>query len=412
MDSPQVLAGPTLSLLEEHVFETVAGTVGSQPESVLYIGQQEHPRDATKERWKAHGSSGCLRVETFDNIVSDCYERDQFKGQVTHIDRPLLFRLVELGVEGVESPTNPFYANGEFPRAGLVDAAEDLYTNLEFAGLLSPETMRTRLVEEGLDRRASQVAELAEAVEAARQGMLADELPDTYRTERMHHVTTMERDLGELLPSVEAVVLGGFTRFDALERSLLTRIMETWPTIALFPKQTDSREVSGIDIGASAALETYLELGFSLEYLDETSLESNEARRRIAASLYQHPEQTPSTADVDSIALDLTYSEPETVPEEIRSVARDVRSQLGAGAQAENIGVVLTSPNEYADQVREIFETYRIPRALQLDLPLSDTALGEVVETICDLTREPRSVNTLLTLLTNPLVSVSNGDER
>jgi ATP-dependent helicase/nuclease subunit B len=411
MSYSRVFTGSTLPFLESEAFETLADTVGSQPESILYVGQQEHPRDVTRERWQTHGPSACLRIDTFDEVVSDCYERDQYKGRVTHVDRPLLFRLVELGVENIESPANPFYTNGEFPRAGLVAAAEDLYTNLEFAGLLSPEEMRSRLVEQDLGRRAEHVRELAEAIEAARQEILADELPETYRTERMHHVATTDKDLDEVLPAVDAVVVGGFTRFDPLERDLLERFAETWKVIGLLPKQADTDDTVGIETGASRALETYRDLGFAVEHYRKTPSPSVEARRRVTKSLYRHPDHAPSTDDVDPSLLDLTYTESETVPEEIRRVSREIRNQLASGAEAGRIGVVLTSPAEYADQVGEIFDAYDLPYALQMDLPLSETALGEVVETICDLSREPRSVHTLLTLLTNPLVSVSDGDE-
>jgi ATP-dependent helicase/nuclease subunit B len=413
MSYSRIFAGPTLSSLESKAFETLADTVGTQSESILYIGKQEHPRDETRERWQTCGSSACLRIDTFDGVVSDCYERDQYKGRVTHVDRPLLFRLVELGVENIESPANPFYTNEEFPRAGLVDAAEDIYTNLEFAGLLSPEGMQSRLSEEGFGRRADHIEELAAAIETARQEILSEELPETYRTERMHHVATMDKELDEIFPAVDAVLVGGFARFDPLERDLLERLAATWPTIGLLPKQVGRDDAVGIDLGAARALETYRDLGFSVKHCGGTPDSSPilDERRRVTRGLYRHPEHAPSTDDLDPNVLNLVYAEAETVPEEIRSVAREIRSHIASGAEAGQIGVVLTSPSEYADQVGEIFDLYDLPYALQTEIALSETALGEVVETICDLSREPRSVETLLTLLTNPLVSLSNGTE-
>jgi ATP-dependent helicase/nuclease subunit B len=95
--------------LERRAFEELTDRVGGQPTSLLYFAPQDHPRDPTRERWEELGPSAALRIETFDGIVADAYERDQYKGSVTHIDRPLLFRLVELGVEGLESPTNLLY---------------------------------------------------------------------------------------------------------------------------------------------------------------------------------------------------------------------------------------------------------------------------------------------------------------
>lgn len=128
-------------------------------------------------------------------------ERDQYKGQITHIDRPLLFRLVELGVESIKSPASPFSMIGTSSHMRQIEAAEDLYTNLEFARFLSPEKMQSRLIEESLERRAEYVRELAAGIELARQEILADELPETYRTERMHYVATMDTELDEVFPS-------------------------------------------------------------------------------------------------------------------------------------------------------------------------------------------------------------------
>jgi ATP-dependent helicase/nuclease subunit B len=253
---------------------------------------------------------------------------------------------------------------------------------------------------------------LAEGIEKVRQEILADELPDTYRTERMHLVNTMETPLDELLPAVDAVVLGGgFTQFDALERDLLERISNTWPTIALLPTQTDSDTVSGIDQGAARALETYHELGFSRDHYEPAPALSVEPRRRITANLYRHPENAPPTDDIDPAGLDLSYVESETVSDEIRLVARQIRSRLSDGVEPNSIGVVSTSPSEYTDQIRESFDAYELPYTIQTDIPLTETALGEVIESICTLASEPRSINTVLALLTNPLVSVSDGGE-
>jgi ATP-dependent helicase/nuclease subunit B len=162
-----LLTGPDLPELESQAFDILSESVGTQPESILYVGQPEHPEDATKDRWMEFGPSAGLRVDTLDNLASQCYEQDQYKGRVTHVDRPLLFRLVELGVEEISSSTNPLNTGDQFPRAGLVQEAETLFTELEFAGLLSPDAMRQRLEQEGVGDRADYVAELAEEIEFA-----------------------------------------------------------------------------------------------------------------------------------------------------------------------------------------------------------------------------------------------------
>jgi len=406
-----LLTGSEFSQLESHAFDILEEEVGTQPESLLYIAQPNHPKDVTRDRWKNHGPPAGLRIDTFENLASQWYKEDQYKGQVTHIDQPLLDRLVELGLEGITSPTNPLHTNDRFPRAGLRQESETLYTELEQAGLLSPEAIQSRLEQEGVGDRGKYVAELAESIESARQEILADELPEVYRTERMYHATTAETALSDIFPSVDAVILSGFTRYDRLEINFLERLVETWPTIALHPKQINENAALGVDTGAKQALETYFDLDFVQKHLSDSDSTPIEARQRITRSLYRHPQQSPSTSNINAAGLDLTLSEPETVPDEIRTTAREIRSRISEGTQVDDIGVVLTSPVQYADQVREVFETYELPFSLQTDIPLSETALGDVVQTICQLAREPRTIDTLLDLLTNPLVTITQTEE-
>ncbi|MFB6210404.1 MAG: PD-(D/E)XK nuclease family protein [Halobacteriales archaeon] len=412
MPSARLFTGPTLSGLETRVFEELKEDVSSHPMSLLYLAPEDHAQDPTRERWKAVGSSAALRIDTLAGIVTDAYERDQYKSRVTHIDRPLLIRLVELGVEGIETSTNPLCPEERFPRAGLVQQAQRLFINLEYAGLLSPEAMRERLDREDVSDRATHVEELAQSIETAREAILVERLPETYPTERMHHVTTQPVPLADVLPAVDAVVISGFTRFDAIERNFLKQIIDTWPTVALCPLQADTETVAGVDRGAEQALKTYRDLGFVREFSNETGSAFVDARRRITRSLYRHSEQSPKTTDIDASDLALTVREPETVPGEIRMIARDIRSRLATTTDPGDIGVVLTSPVKYADQVQEVFDTYEFPFVLDTETPLPDTALGDAVQTVCELAREPRTIDSLMHLLTNPLVTVAHGDGR
>lgn len=418
MPTAELLAGPSLPALENHAFDRATSIADSHPESVLYLAPTHHPREPTRDRWDDHGPGVCLRIETIEEFSAACYERDQYEGRATIVDRPLLFRLVELGVERIDEPTNPLGAGDRFPRAGLVTEAEAIYTDLEFSGLLSASAMGDRLRTIGLDSHADAIAEFAAEIEAVREDVLADHLRQTYQTERLSHVTTMDTPLSELFPAIEAVVVGGFFRFDRLERDLLERLSSTWPTIALLPTQTGSEEADGLDVGIAPALETYEGLGFTREEPDlvrrprsESPGEAIDARRRIAASLYRHLDETPPTADVDPAAIDCSVQTAATVPDEIRQVAKQLREELAAGTDPEAIGVVLTSPGEYARPVQELFEAYELPYTFQTDLPLSETSIGEIVDCFGRLTREPRPTAPLLTLVTNPLVTVAETDE-
>jgi ATP-dependent helicase/nuclease subunit B len=414
MSFPRLYAGPDPPALDRLAFETLVDRVPSQPESVRYLTPQDYPREPVRDRWRDVGPSAGLTVETLDDFVTRCEERLHYRGRTTHVDRPLLFRLVELGVEGIDDPDNPLYSE-QFPGNGTVEAAEALFTALEFAGLLSAEAMRERLAAEGLGDRADHVATLAAEIRAARSTILADELPETYRTERMHGVATADADLRDVAPGVEAVVLAGFTRFEPLERSLVERLADTWPTIALLPQQVDTGRATGVDAGVARALETYRDLGFERTYheprappgpdaSDHDSPRRARARARVVRNLYRHPERAPPVDDVTAEALDVTLAEPATVPDEVRGVARDLRSRLAEGTDPDDVVVVPTDPTRYADRIREAFDGHGIPFDLRTETALPETALGAVVADVCRLAREPRRVDTLLALLANPLV--------
>jgi len=423
MSFPRLYAGPDPPALDRLAFETLADRVGSQPGSVRYLTPQDYPHEPVETRWRDVGPSAGLTVETLDDFVTRCEERLHYRGRTTHVDRPLLFRLVELGVEGIDDPDNPLYS-AQFPGNGTVEAAEALFTALEFAGLLSAEAMRERLAAEGLGDRADHVATLAAEIRAARSTILADELPETYRTERMHGVASADADLRDVAPGVEAVVLAGFTRFEPLERALVERLADTWPTIALLPQQVDTPDATGVDAGVAPALETYRDLGFERTYHDhpapsvpaapdpdspaapdpDSPRVRASARARVVRNLYRHPERAPPVDDVTADALDVTLAEPATVPDEVRGVARDLRSRLADGTDPDDVVVVPTDPTRYADRIREAFEGHGIPFDLRTETTLPETALGAVVGDVCRLAREPRRVDTVLALLANPLV--------
>ena len=416
MPTPRALVGSALPQLDREAFDNLSSEVNSIPQSLLYLHPQDHQRQPPQERWEEYGPSAAIRVATIDEFVADCYERDQYKGEATHIDRALLFRLVELGVERLTGGDNPLAAPDRFPRTGHVRVAEQLYTTLESAGLLTPSQMETRLRSEGLADHAEYASELAAAIEDVRATVLADAVPESYRTERMAHVAEMNASLATVAPSVDAVVVAGFTQFDPLEQELLARIVDTWPTVALVPTQTIQpsdgerpEPATGVDTGVQGALETYDELGCRYESIGSQS-SYHSPDRRLAANLYRDPEQSPALDHSEIAQYNVTYQTAETIPDEVHQTAQQVRSSLADGHEPAEIGVVLTNPTEYASIVREQFAAHEIPFALATTRSLSETAVGQLVTTLGQLADEPRSVSTVLALLTNPLVSVGESD--
>jgi len=209
--------------------------------------------------------------------------------------------------------------------------------------------------------------------------------------------------LDELLPSVEAVVVDGLLKLDRLQEELLARIAATWPTTAILPLQTDPAQPSGVDRAARRVLRTYRELGFEVRRVGEAAAAT--PRQRVLQGLYRHPKQAPSLDDVDAGDLGLRLIEPETVTDEVRAVAGAINHHRRTEPADESIGVVLTDVDRYAPIVGEVLDEVGIPHTLRVDTPLGGTAYGEAIACITGLASPPRTIDTVLTLVSNPLVT-------
>jgi ATP-dependent helicase/nuclease subunit B len=421
-----LLVGRRLPDLEREAFDRVAPDGATHPSQILYLTGSGHLFDRSRERWTEHAPATALRTQSLDNFVADCFERDQYAGEETHVGRALLLRLVELGVETVETESNPLGATDRLQSPGFTREVEDLFTDLEFAGLLSPSEMHGAIDELGLGDRADDVRELAEAVIDTRATELDGELPQTFQTERIAHVAH-ETDLEALYPSVEAVVVGPLDQYDELYVELLAAVAETWPTTAILPRHTtdperdadgthekESTPPQGVDRALDRPLAVYDRLGFDRERIDTPPADDPTAT--FAASLYRHPTDAPTTADESTLtqarqaADDIDYCEPADTQLELRYVARDVRERLADGTDADQIGVVLPSGTAYGDRLDELFEQYGIPHNRTADHQLTETHHGELVAGLCDLAAEPRTAETVLDVVTNPLVGLDDSE--
>lgn len=404
MPSRTLLTGSRYPALEAAAFSRLTGVASSHPDSVLYLARNDHTADHTRDRWRQHGTPHAIEVDTFDGLVADCYEAEQYAGRITHIDQPMRDRLVELAVERLTDPTNPLYTDTDLPAQGLCQQVEDLLSLLEFADLHSPGAIRDRLETEGLDLQARTAEAIVHAFEDVREDILDDHVADTFRAERYHDVITTDTDLSSHLPHVDAVVLGGFSLFSPLERQLVERIADTWPTVAILPQLTDSDEAVGVDRGAERALNAYQRLGFDREYVP---VDSTHDRVGTARQLYRPADTVPDRAG----NTDLDLVQPETPPQELRHVARDIRTRIAEGTLPDDIGIVLPSPGAYHERLVETLEQYDIPATFAIERAFGDTALGEVVAELTSLGRDDPTLDTATALLSNPLVHDTTIDE-
>jgi ATP-dependent helicase/nuclease subunit B len=392
----RTLTGPSHAALERAAFDTLSPTVGDTPQSLLYLGRSAHAERRTRDRWRAYGPPATLSVETFDSVVGDCHEREHYVGRATHVDQPLRDRLVELAVEALEDPTNPLHSD-DLAARGLCQQVEDLLSLFEFADLLTPEAVRARLEAEGLDLQADTAGTVAETFDAARQTVLEAHPAETFRAERYHRVVETDTPLADLLPSVDAVVLAGFSLFSPLERRLVERLADTWPTVALLPQVTPGEDALGVDRGAERALTAYRDLGFECE-----SVEPEPSPRLAAARSLYRPAGVASHEDAIE---DVDLVRPETVPGELRYVARDLRERLADGTPPDRLGVVLTAPGTYHERLVETLAAYDVPATLSVERSFGETALGEVFGALSSLSREDPTLETVTALYSNPLVA-------
>jgi ATP-dependent helicase/nuclease subunit B len=395
--------GPQYPTLEAAVFFEIASAAGTQPESVLYLARNDHTAERTRDRWRAHGPREALAVDTLDGLVGDCYETEQYAGRVTHIDQPLRDRLVELAVERLSGPTNPLYTPDGLPAAGLCEQVENLLSLLEFADLHSPTAIRDRLDAEGLSLQAETAEAVARAFAELRETMLADHAAETFRAERYRDVLATDTDLAELLPHVDAVVLGGFSLFSPLERKLVARIADTWPTVALLPQITDSDAAVGVDRGAERALDAYRRLDFEREYVPPTDHTEGVTAAR---GLYRPADAVAGSTTPSTVEL----IQPELPTQELRHVARDIRTRIAEGTPAEDIGIVLPAPDAYHERLVETLTEYEVPATLAIERSFGDTALGEVIAELARLGREDPPLESACALVSNPLVQTDDVD--
>lgn len=400
MPSRSLLVGSRLPDLERTAFECVADAGDTTPARVLYLTRSGHPTEQSERRWRSFGTPLGLRTQSLDNFVADCYERDRYAGPETHVSRTLLLRLVELGIERLPDD-NPFSVAGEIRSSGFTRASEDLFTDLEFAGLLDADAIHDALAGVGLDERADTVAALARAILDVREETLAEELAETFQTERIAHVASAT-DLADQFPSVESVIIGPLDQYGESYVELLAAITETWPTIALCPRHTDTpidAVPPGVDRSLERALSVYGRLGFEQERVGSMT-----AGASLAASLYRHPETAPPVPSTDPETFGIDFHEATDVPAELRYVARDVRERVADGTDPEEIGVIVPPGTDYGDRLDELFAQYDVSHHRRADRPLTETHHGDLVDGLCELANEPRRAETVLAALTNPLV--------
>jgi ATP-dependent helicase/nuclease subunit B len=185
----------------------------------MYVCPPDVDRETLTESWTEHGSKLALDLTTFDGIVNRLYEAATHEGESTHISSEERRWIVETALTRINSPENPLFTD-DSPTVGLVKQAEELLTLLEFAGLPTPGTVKSRLTEVGLDDLVEHLTAFVEEVHTVRDESLSQQ--KSFRSERYTYVIQNGEELcAAVLSATDVAIVGAFQTLSPLERDLI-----------------------------------------------------------------------------------------------------------------------------------------------------------------------------------------------
>ncbi|WP_440991563.1 PD-(D/E)XK nuclease family protein [Haloarchaeobius baliensis] len=393
----RLLCGPDAVTVDRTALNWAANHSDGNPESVLYIANQPHRLREIEAQWEGVGRPLELTALTLDEFVDRCYDREEIGGAASRMDQPTRLRLVEQALLDLPSKWSLMEGDG-LPPTGLIEQIEDLLSLVEFAGLLSPEAVRNRLIEEGLINLSSELEAITERFYDGRE-RLPDGSSMTLWAERYRRVANSNP--AQCFPHTDAVIIGGFDTFSILASRVVETITETWPTAATFPRLTGTAAPNGVDVATAPAWEFFVDdLGFEPDTV--AARESRPpANRRLACA--------PFRPDADTLSLDETTAETvvlSSLPGEVRYTGRQVQELLSDGVNPNDIGVVVTAPSAYAHRLAGEFSSRSVPYAVARDYDLDGTSVGAALLTALELLDDTETgiTDDLRSLLDNPLV--------
>jgi len=392
----EFLTSPSLDVLQSEVFKRVSDQAGDQPGSILYIENNDHRIEEIEDTWASDCKPLRLRVTDFNTIVGGCYER--IVGPSSILDALTRRRLIDRALRIVAD-------RGHLKDAHLYrDQFTSLITELEGEGYHTPEAVRSLVEESNLGtEKADLVASVYEVFyELRREGVGEDvyTLSEAYR-----EVLGSEISLAEFLPNVDVVVVSGFYELSHHEKAFLHQLAPEFPLYISLPLVDTENPTAGANQITTDAMETYRDIAGPPTTI---SPDSSSPLTDTAGKLY-----TPTLGlDEESTVPDRLhwYSAP-TPDREVRQVARRIRKQLAGGTDPNDILVVIPGLISYQEQVADVFDAAGIESVGFANKLLYQTYAGRAMLDLVDLcVKDPRT-DVIARLATNPLVTLSEGDE-
>lgn len=426
-----LISGPDPEAATDRAFTWAGNTAENRPGSVLCLTQSRERVDTLQRRWRSNNDQLRFTCATLDDYVSDLFERATGDLASSILSRVQRFRLVEAAIEqyGATVRNGPF-ADIESPPNELIDQVQGMFSLLEYAGYDSPDSIELALLAAGVNGDVSldasslygtfratdpPIAESSLANQADAfaglyphyERLRSDLHPDWQRVVAEQYLTLLDNDqfLTAVPDSVDVVILDGLTRLAPAEREAVARLSRAYPTVAVLPLTHESLAGDGVDSGVQRALDVYHALDFELEY--QTPSTVHESRLSAVRGLYDHTQDVPSYTTDD---MGLTFAEPATEREEVRTAARRIRALLDEGVDPADIGIVVTDRATYRSILAEVLLAYDIPFTFINEIGIEQTLVGGVMQSLLDLTEAESRTSSLQNLAANALVSLDAFD--
>ncbi|GAB6878141.1 hypothetical protein JCM17823_04150 [Halorubrum gandharaense] len=389
---------------------------------MLYLQPPAVTDETVVDAWEPHGSRVELRLDGFRTLVDDLYEADTYEGSSTFITDAERRWIVEEALARIDDPAHPLYSPDD-PAVGLIEQAEELLSLLEFAGAITSTEVERRLAEEGLPDLGRDLSRFVTHVHDARADGFTDTAEDgfddptkTFRSERFRHVL----DAGPSLVSAEldatdAVVVGSFRVLSPLERDVVDLLANAFDTGVVLTRVTDgaalgddspagepTEALGGADDAIRRIHEWYAKLGFTPA--PQSGSAARSARDAAAASLYRQTSGIDGADGPHTLGPDVSVERHATVHREVRAVAREVRSLIGAGVDPEAVAVAPFDEGTYGERLADALHEADVPVSFSSSRPFFATTTGKLFEAAINLGTGPDRQAPLVRLLSNPLV--------
>ncbi|WP_226023611.1 PD-(D/E)XK nuclease family protein [Halomicrobium salinisoli] len=393
-----LLTGSQHSRLEQAAFERADLVADDFLGSVLYITRNDARRSAVEDSWATSHEPLRLRAETLDTVVREWYE--DLHGPVQPLSGQLDRRLAEYALDRTTAETEGALA-GEPASAALADSFSSRFSLFDDAGVETADALAAEFEGSALDDR---IATATVDVYRHYRDLHTDYVDEWVctRGEMFDAVATAAQPLSELSPELDVVVLSGYHEFRPVERRLIERIVDEFSMIALLPLHQDGR--SGVDAVATDALDVYESLDFETAEFEPVD-DAGRAFGTITDALYRPDPDAVSVPDA------LRWRELPTPEREIRFVARELRTELANGRDADDLAVVIPGTEAYSGYVEDTFDTFDIPHITTASSQLNRTFTGSVVHDLLALAEPDPRAEDLTSLLSNPLIDVVDTDQ-